>query len=309
MRAPRTVSMLPLLILAASCAPSTKPPREAADATATQQAVSVEAPPPVAAPTMTAEPPAETAVESAPEPAPPPPPPAPPPPDPAPTPTPTPVAVPVPAPAPVPAPSAPGVVRGTVMLRGEGGAPAPSAAGTVLYLDGVDRVAGAPLSKATMSSEKKAFVPHVIAVPEGTEVEFPNLDKIHHNAFSLSNHCKFDLGLYKNGASRPHLFDAAGVCRVYCNIHAQMSGVVVVTKGNASAVTGPDGTFAIDGVPPGRHTLVAWNEKGQEVRLPVEIRAGAETHADVTIDVSGYKVEPHSNKYGKAYGKDDEARY
>jgi plastocyanin len=199
-------------------------------------------------------------------------------------------------------------VAGKVVLMGKGGAE-PDASGTVVWLPGVFRKGGAA-AKAQMASRGKAFEPHVIAVPEGTTVEFPNYDKIHHNAFSVSEQCKFDLGLYKNGDSRPNKFGAAGVCRVYCNIHAKMSGIVLVTKGDASTVTGKDGSFRIDGVPPGKHVLKVWHEKGgQEAEESVEVAAGQAVTRDLRLDVSGFKEKPHLNKHGEPYGKDDEARY
>lgn len=191
---------------------------------------------------------------------------------------------------------------------GDGGAPEKVLSGTVVYLPGVSRKVKA--AAPTMASQNKAFTPHVIAVPLGQEVDFPNNDKIHHNAFSLSDCCKFDLGLYKNGASRKKTFDKEGVCRVYCNIHAQMSGVVVVTKGDANAVTGAAGEFSITDLPPGRHEIVAWHERARtEVRDTIEIVAGQVAKKELTIDVAGFKEQPHTKKDGRPYGKDDEATY
>ncbi|MFN7975312.1 MAG: carboxypeptidase regulatory-like domain-containing protein [Acidobacteriota bacterium] len=179
----------------------------------------------------------------------------------------------------------------------------------MVYLPGVHRKGSAARAKAQMTSHNKTFEPHVIAVSAGDTVDFPNLDKIHHNVFSLSEANKFDLGLYKNGASRSQVFAKACVCRVYCNIHAQMSGIVVVADGDAYAVTGPDGSYKIDGLPPGKHTVIAWHEKGGEQQAEVEIAEGKALTKDFTLDASGFKEAPHTNKYGKPYGKDDDARY
>lgn len=202
-----------------------------------------------------------------------------------------------------------GSLAGKVTLL-RGGVPLPSAAGVVLYLPGVSRRSEAVFEdRRVMTSRGKTFVPHVLAVPEGTTVEFPNVDKIHHNAFSLSDNCRFDLGLYKNGASRSKTFDAAGVCRVYCNIHVQMSAIVLVTKGDAAAATGPDGAYRIDDLPPGRHTLRVWHEKGAPLEEPVEVAAGRTSTRDFHIDVTTFKATPHTRKDGTAYGKDDDVRY
>src|SRR4051794_9682364 len=73
--------------------------------------------------------------------------------------------------------------------------------GVVVYLKGVPGPPPRPLSPPpVMRQRDKAFVPEVLAVTRGTTVEFPNDDKIYHNAFSLSRVAKFDLGLYRGGA-------------------------------------------------------------------------------------------------------------
>ena len=71
----------------------------------------------------------------------------------------------------------------------------------------------------TMSSSQKRFTPHVIAVAQGALVTFPNVDKVFHNVFSRTAGSEFDLGLYRNGASRSVRFNKPGLVRVYCNIH------------------------------------------------------------------------------------------
>lgn len=202
-----------------------------------------------------------------------------------------------------------GTISGKVLVLGLGGKPEASSAGAVIYLPGVTR-AMPQEGKAVMTSHNKTFEPHVLAVSAGQSVDFPNIDKIHHNAFSLSDCCRFDLGLYKNGDSRSKTFDKEGVCRVYCNIHAQMSAIVLATKGNAFAVTAADGSYRIDGLPPGKHALVVWHEKAKgDIREEVEIAAGSALAKDFNIDTASFKETPHTNKYGKPYGKDDEARY
>lgn len=206
--------------------------------------------------------------------------------------------------------AAAGSVSGKVTLVGADGKPEANASGAVVYVSGAwRRTAAGAARNTTMVSRNKSFEPHVVAVAKGQTVDFPNLDKIHHNVFSVTEPYKFDLGLYKNGASRSKTFDATGACRVFCNIHAQMAGIVVVTDGDASAVTGADGAYRIEEVPPGRYTIVVWYEKGEERREEIEIPPGASVTRSFRIDVSGYRESPHTNKYGEPYGKDDEARY
>src|SRR5260221_7178477 len=88
---------------------------------------------------------------------------------------------------------------------------------------------------------KKRFVPHVVAVPVGSTVEFPNADLIFHNAFSNFAGQPFDVGLYPPGTNQKVRFVRDGVVRVFCNIHPTMSAVIVVAPTpyiNITAKTG-----------------------------------------------------------------------
>lgn len=201
-----------------------------------------------------------------------------------------------------------GSVAGKVILL-DRGKPLANASGAVVYLPGVSRLRATAARDPVISQHKKSFSPRVLTVPEGATVEFPNLDSIHHNAFSLSESCRFDLGLYKDGASRSTTFRKPGVCRVYCNIHAQMSAIVFVTEGDASMISGPDGAYRIGDVPAGSHTLRVWHEKGTAIEEPIEIVAARTVVRDFRVDVSGHKEAPHTRKDGTPYGEDDETRY
>jgi plastocyanin len=119
---------------------------------------------------------------------------------------------------------------------------------------------------ATVEQRKKDFIPHVIAVPTGSTVGFPNADPVFHNVFSLSDTKKFDLGLYKNGESRDVTFGKAGVVRLLCNLHASMNAYIVVHDEPYAAVTDRGG----------RYRVRAWNERGHEtVTRDVELEPGS----------------------------------
>ena len=89
-----------------------------------------------------------------------------------------------------------------------------------------------------MRSDQKRFQPRVVAVPKSASVDFPNVDAIYHNVFSVSGSNRFDLGLYRSGASKHKEFDEPGLVRVYCNIHPQMVGFVFVVDSDFAAVDG-----------------------------------------------------------------------
>jgi plastocyanin len=197
------------------------------------------------------------------------------------------------------APAGAGTVSGKVVLI-QDGKPRGDASNTVVWIEGLRRPGGEGRAPQ-MKSASKRFEPHILAVPKNATVEFPNADPIYHNVFSVSGANRFDLGLYRSGASRSKKFEEAGLVRVYCNIHPQMIGFVLVVDSGFVAVTGPDGSFQLDGVPAGTHVVKAWHEDGSEVALTIAVKSDAQTLAPLRIDVAGSPPPPHKNKYGKDY--------
>ena len=152
-----------------------------------------------------------------------------------------------------------------------------------------------------MKSERKRFTPRVVVVPRRGAVDFPNVDAIYHNVFSVSGVNRFDLGLYRAGASKEKSFEEPGLVRVYCNIHPTMVGFVMVVDSDYATVTREDGSFRFEGVPAGPHVLKVWHEEGAETPVTVTVRARGVTEVPVQLDISSYKLQPHKNKYGKDY--------
>jgi len=201
-----------------------------------------------------------------------------------------------------------GTLAGRVTLI-KNGAPVPDASNVVVWLEGARRSAEGGV-RASMKSEKKRFTPRVVVVSRQGLVDFPNVDPIYHNVFSVSGANRFDLGLYRAGASKEKKFEESGLVRVYCNIHPQMVGFVMVVDSDFAAVTGADGSFRFEGVPVGPARLRVWHEEAAEpAEVALSVRPRFETSAAPRLDVSGYKPQPHKNKYGKDYappGPDDE---
>jgi plastocyanin len=208
----------------------------------------------------------------------------------------------------LPSPPVAGTVEGRVILL-RAGAPLPDASNAVVWIEGA-RGGGPAPADARMKSEQKRFIPRVVIVRPNATVQFPNADSIYHNAFSVSGANRFDLGLYRSGASREKKFEEPGLVRVYCNIHPQMIGFVMVVDSGFAAVTGADGAFRFDGVPQGTLRVKAWHEEGGETQVPVTVGPGSDAPLTVRLDVTGFKPVPHKNKYGKEYppgaGTDDE---
>jgi plastocyanin len=212
------------------------------------------------------------------------------------------------------APSGAATLSGSVVLV-SGGKPLPDASSIAVWLEGAPRVGTAPAATKTtrMQQSSKQFQPKLLVVEKNATVDFPNLDPIYHNVFSVSGGNRFDLGLYRSGSSKSRKFEETGLVRVYCNIHPQMVGFVMVVDSDFAAVTGRDGTFQFDNVPPGSYVLKAWNEQSGEVSQPVAVQSGTNAPLSLSLDVTGFKAEPHKNKYGKDYppnaGAETDERY
>jgi plastocyanin len=209
------------------------------------------------------------------------------------------------------APLAGAVLTGAVSLV-QDGKPRPDASNAVVWIEGAPRTGSGP-AKADMKQASKRFQPKVVAVAKNGTVEFPNEDPIYHNVFSVSGGNRFDLGLYRTGASKSKKFEETGVVRVYCNIHPQMVGFILVVDSDHVAVTGPTGAFRFEGIPPGSYVVKAWHEETGEISRAVTVRGADDPPLELRLDATGFKPEPHKNKYGKDYppnaGGSDDERY
>jgi plastocyanin len=150
-------------------------------------------------------------------------------------------------------------------------------------------------------TEGKQFLPRVSVVPVGSTIAFPNHDPFNHNVFSLSPDARFDLGLYGRGETKSTRFEKPGVVRVYCNVHPQMSAIVVVRDNPWFTQPGADGSFTLRDVPPGSYVLHAWHERGGETTRPLTVSAGGARDVALQLDARGYRFVQHLNKFGQPY--------
>jgi plastocyanin len=166
-----------------------------------------------------------------------------------------------------------------------------------------------PEAPYQLLTKHKEFVPHVLAVPVGSRVQFPNQDPILHNVFSVSPGNAFDLGIYRVGPPKEKRFDKPGVVRVYCNVHQAMVAYIVVLDTSYFASPGADGAFRLTGLPRGAGKLTVWHEQAdpwsEEVTLPLP--AGAPP-VQARLVVVRPKLLPHLNKTGESYTRGDSYR-
>lgn len=180
------------------------------------------------------------------------------------------------------------------------------AADVVVSLEPVNAAMPAAGKPGTVLHKNKTFVPHVLAIPVGTRVAFPNRDPWFHNAFSNYDGQMFDIGMHPPGTAREVTFRRPGIVRVFCNIHPTMSALIVVLPTPHFAVTPTDGGYQIANVPPGDYKLRVFHErvlpeKLQQAERNVTVPADGLQLPKLTLSTAGFIPAPHKNKYGKDY--------
>jgi plastocyanin len=187
----------------------------------------------------------------------------------------------------------------------------PIAAETLVWLESVGRTTPRRPANFQMVTRGKALEPHVLAVPLGSTVEFPNDDPISHNLFSLSPGNSFDLGLYRKGSGKAYKFDKPGLVNVYCNVHPNMSAVIHVMTSPFYTLADAAGTYALPDVPPGKYRLVAWNEQGGQSEAEIEVSPAGLVSGSLalTLDSRNFHRADHMNKEGKPYNPPTEREY
>jgi plastocyanin len=163
-----------------------------------------------------------------------------------------------------------------------------------------------PAQSARLVQKNKSFDPHILVVQAGSLVEFPNHDPFFHNVFSLFEGKRFDLGLYEAGTSRMVRFDRAGISYIFCNIHPDMSAVVITLATSLYAISSRDGQLSLAGVPYGRYMLHVWSEgMGPENTEPlmreITIAENASSLGVIRVPEANGQSMVHKNKYGREY--------
>ncbi len=179
-----------------------------------------------------------------------------------------------------------------------------------VWLVPLDSTAGAPQRPSgpepRLIQRNKTFEPHLLVVQAGTIVQFPNEDPFFHNVFSIFDGKRFDLGLYEAGTTRSVHFDRPGVSFLFCNIHQEMSAVVLAVDGPYFNVSNQAGHIVIRDVPAGRYRLHVWYERSRPEDLKslertVTISASARDLGTIQVHENPDFSPEHKDKYGQDY--------
>jgi plastocyanin len=131
------------------------------------------------------------------------------------------------------------------------------------------------------------YTPHVIALQQGASVSFHNSDATMHNIHVVPTNpgnTTVDISQGPQAAPQTAIFKTAeAMIPVRCNNHPWMNAFINVAPNPYFAVTGPDGSFTIHGLPPGHYILAAVHEKMGEQEIPIAVTGGSTTKADFSF--------------------------
>jgi plastocyanin len=179
-----------------------------------------------------------------------------------------------------------GQITGTVKVKG-----LRTPANVLVYLAKAPPIAiDLSNTKFVMDQQNLEFMPHILPVPVGSTVHFPNNDKVDHNVFSMSRTKKFNLGSYKPGESKTVVFDKPGIVEMRCDVHAEMAAYILVLKSPYFAVTDKTGRFkipdydylkkvgltGIDSLAAGKYSIKTWHEKLKTKKIAVVVPENGE---------------------------------
>jgi plastocyanin len=162
-----------------------------------------------------------------------------------------------------------------------------------------------PKQPLVLVQHHKRFEPHLLVVPVGAVVQFPNRDPFFHNVFSLFEGKRFDLGLYEAGSTRNVSFDRPGISFIFCNIHAEMSAIIVALETPYYGISNRNGEIVIPRVPPGHYTLKTWAETALPENLNAltrEVTVSDNTSSLGVLEITAGMVSTaHKNQFGMDY--------
>jgi plastocyanin len=181
----------------------------------------------------------------------------------------------------------------------------------VAWLEPVEKRSGihpATPGHFTLLQKNRMFSPHLLVIPVGSVVTFPNADPFFHNVFSLFNGKRFDLGLYEAGASKDVTFSREGVSYIFCNIHPEMSAVILTISTPLYGVADLSARVTIRNVPAGDYFVHVWVEGLMQPALDQmtrRVQVSPDGPSSVTVDATSVPRQPaqHPNKFGQPYDR------
>lgn len=160
----------------------------------------------------------------------------------------------------------------------------------VVRIEGISKGKKWDHDKVTVDNKECMFHPRVQLVPTKGTVIAQNSDPVLHNTnltlkMNGTGKTLANIALPKQGQqTEKKLKKQGGVISVTCDVHKWMQSFLYVSDSPYLAVTGDDGSFAIDQVPAGEYTAKVWHEALGEKEAKVKVDGGGEASVDFAFD-------------------------
>jgi plastocyanin len=132
----------------------------------------------------------------------------------------------------------------------------------LVYVEKVDGAQTPPSEPTFVNQHGNTYVPHLTVVVAGTKIVFRSEDPELHNVYARGEkRVLFNDAVLPKMQSQPKVFSEVGAVHLTCNVHKEMSAWVIVLQNKYWAKPDKEGTFTIDGLPPGTYTIRVWGEQ------------------------------------------------
>src|SRR5438270_6781911 len=146
--------------------------------------------------------------------------------------------------------------------------------------------AAVPSGVVEMDQKDCMYTPRMTTAVVGQKIQAKNGDPVLHNVHTyLGATTLFNKGM-PNEKTPPieYVAKEEGMMRWKCDVHPWMRGYIGISKNGLQAVSGADGSFKIDNVPPGKYTVESWHEKYGTKTQEVTVEAGKPAKATFKYD-------------------------
>lgn len=131
-----------------------------------------------------------------------------------------------------------------------------------------------PLPDAKILQVNAEFIPKVIPVTPGTEVQFINRDRFFHNVFSITPGSRFNIGRKPTNVIESRIIKEVGEIKLFCDIHAQMNATILCVNTPYFTRIRPDGRYQLPDLPAGLYRIRVYHPEMQEINEVIEIKEG-----------------------------------
>jgi hypothetical protein len=158
----------------------------------------------------------------------------------------------------------------------------------VVYVSAGDQ-GGAATEAVAYDQKGCQYIPHVAVLETNQPMDIYNHDQTSHNIHPMSKANPEWNKSQPPGSPPLHVtYAKAEFIPVKCNVHPWMHGYFVVLGTSHHAVSGNDGRFSLKGLPPGKYTLTAWQEKFGTQTQEVTVPSGGTAKANFAFKATPY---------------------